>query len=44
VYRAKERLDQDFKEKGIDVDAAEEAARAAKEAAEAASEQFGRQQ
>jgi hypothetical protein len=44
VYRAKERLDQDFREKGIDVDAAEEAARAATEAAEAASQQPGRQQ
>lgn len=44
VYRAKERLDQDFREKGIDVDAAEAAARAAREAAEAASEQPGRQQ
>ena len=44
VYRAKERLDQDFREKGVDVDAAEEAARAAQEAAEAASEQPGRQQ
>lgn len=42
VYRAKERLDQDFREKGIDVDAAEEAARAAKEATEAAEQ--GRQQ
>lgn len=44
VYRAKERLDQDFREKGVDVDAAEEAARAARKAAEAASEQPGRQQ
>jgi hypothetical protein len=44
VYRAKERLDQDFREKGVDVDAAEEAARAAREAAEAAAEQPGRQQ
>lgn len=48
VYRAKERLDQDFRDQGIDVDAAEEAARAAKQAAEAAggasSEQPGRQQ
>lgn len=36
MYRAKERLDMDFREQGIDVDAAEEAAKAAEEAAKAA--------
>ncbi len=35
VYRAKERLDQDFREQGIDVDAEEAAAAAAEDAANA---------
>lgn len=35
VYRAKERLDLDFKEQGVDVEAAEEAAKAAGEATKA---------
>lgn len=41
VYRAKERLDHDFKERGIDIDATEKAAGTAQEAADTAEQ--GRQ-